>query len=74
MEGSELDLTAVTELADRTDKLVLLRTTMYKSPSWPFRNASSIVRVSLASLSPLIYLILSEMLRAYLLPFLGVGQ
>ncbi len=74
MEGSELDLAAATELANRTDKLVALRTTMYKSPSWPFRNASSILRVSLASLSPLIYFILSEMLRTYMLPLLGIGR
>ena len=74
MEGFELDLTAATELANRTDKLVSLRTTMHKSPSWPFRNASSVVRVSLASLSPLIYFILSEILRAYLLPLLGIGR
>ena len=74
MEGSELDLAAATELANRTDKLVSLRTTMNKSPSWPFRNASSVVRVSLAALSPLIYFILSEMLRTYLLPLMGIGR
>lgn len=73
MEDSELDLAAATELANRTDKLIALRTTMYKSPSWPFRNASSVFRVSLAALSPLIYFILSEVLRTYMLPLLGIA-
>lgn len=74
MEQSELDLPAASDLASRTEKLMALRTAMYKSPSWPFRNASSILRVSLASLSPLIYFILSEVLRTYLLPLLGVAK
>jgi hypothetical protein len=73
MAETELDLAAATDLANRTEKLMALRTTMYKSPSWPFRNASSVFRVSLAALSPLIYFILSEMLRTYLLPLLGIG-
>lgn len=68
------DLTGATleELSDRTERLVALRATIHKSPTWPFRNVSSVVRVLLAAMSPLLYFILNELIRTYVLPIFGI--
>ena len=60
------------EVAERTEKLIELRTTLYRTPTWPFRNAIALTRVVLAALSPLLYFILNEVLRTYVLPVLGI--
>ena len=73
MNGAEVSNELLNELAERTEKLIGLRSTVYRSPTWPFRNASSVVRVLLAALSPLLYFVLNEILRTYVLPMLGVG-
>jgi hypothetical protein len=73
MACSEVSNEVLSELSDRTEKLMGLRSTVYRSPTWPFRNASSVVRVLLAALSPLLYFVLNEILRTYVLPVLGVG-
>lgn len=72
MSANPLSGEALTGLADRTDKLVALRTTIHRSPTWPFRNLSSVVRVVLAALSPLLYFVLNEVIRTYILPILGI--
>ncbi|HSN77970.1 MAG TPA: hypothetical protein VL334_23075 [Anaerolineae bacterium] len=73
MTCSEVSNEVLSELSDRTEKLIGLRSTVYRSPTWPFRNASSVVRVLLAALSPLLYFVLNEILRTYVLPMLGIG-
>jgi hypothetical protein len=72
MECAEVSNELLSELAERTDKLIGLRTTVYRSPTWPFRNASAALRVVLAAMSPLLYFVLNEILRTYVLPMLGV--
>jgi hypothetical protein len=73
MTCNEVSNETLSELAERTGKLIGLRSTIHRSPSWPFRNASSAVRVVLASLSPLLYFVLNEIVRTYVLPMLGIG-
>ncbi len=73
INGAEVSNELLGELSERTEKLIGLRSTVYRSPTWPFRNASSVVRVLLAALSPLLYFVLNEILRTYVLPMLGVG-
>lgn len=73
MECADVSNTALSELSERTEKLIGLRSTVYRSPTWPFRSASSVVRVILAAMSPLLYFVLNEIVRTYVLPMLGIG-
>lgn len=72
MECADVSNEVLDELSERTEKLIGLRSTVYRSPTWPFRNASSALRVILASLSPLLYFMLNEIVRTYVLPILGI--
>jgi hypothetical protein len=72
MSTGDLTHQDLAELSDRADKLVGLRAIIHKSPTWPFRNLSSVVRVVLAAMSPLLYFILNEMIRTYILPIFGI--
>jgi len=60
----------VAEMADRTDALIALRKMIQESPNWPFKDTAEVARAILAVASPLVYFILNEILRAYLLPIL----
>lgn len=73
MECANVSNEMLSQLSERTEKLIGLRSTVYRSPTWPFRNASSAVRVVLAAMSPLLYFVLNEIVRTYLLPMLGIG-
>ena len=72
MTAPTLDTPMLSDLTDRTDRLLSLRSTMYKSPTWPFRSMPSIVRVVLAAISPFLVFIINEIIRTYLLPTFGV--
>ncbi len=72
MQGVDVSNSALSELSERTEKLMGLRAAVYRAPTWPFRNASSVVRVLLAAMSPLLYFVLNEIIRTYLLPVFGV--
>ncbi len=72
MECSEVSNETLHEMSERTEKLIGLRSTVYRSPTWPFRNASAALRVLLAAMSPLLYFVLNELVRTYMLPLLGV--
>jgi hypothetical protein len=72
MECADVSNAVLSELSERTEKLIGLRSMVYRSPTWPFRNASSAVRVVLAAMSPLLYFVLNEIVRTYVLPILGV--
>lgn len=73
MNCHEVSNEVLNELSERTERLISLRTTVYRSPTWPFRNATSAVRVVLAAMSPLLYFVLNEIVRTYVLPVLGIG-
>lgn len=59
-----------TDLNASTNALVNLRRTILESPNWPFRSTSAVIRAMLAATSPLIYFVLIELVRAYILPAL----
>jgi hypothetical protein len=60
----------VTELNARTNALVNLRRTILDSPNWPFRSNTAVARAVIAAMSPLIYFVLTELVRVYIVPFL----
>jgi hypothetical protein len=60
----------VTELNARTNALVNLRKTILESPNWPFRSNTAVARAVLAAMSPLIYFVLTELVRVYIVPVL----
>ncbi len=60
----------VTELNARTNALVNLRKTILESPNWPFRSNTAVVRAVVAAMSPLIYFVLIELVRVYVVPIL----
>ncbi len=67
VEGQATPLRA---LADRIEVLIKLRKDVLDSPNWPFRDVGAALRAIGAAISPLVYLVLTELIRAYLLPFL----
>lgn len=67
----ELPPVEVGGLANRTAALVHLRTVIKESPKWPFRNEAAIARSFVAALTPLIYFILNETMRIYILPVIA---
>lgn len=72
MTAPALDASTLSELSSRTEKLLSLRSAIYKSPTWPFRSMPSVVRVVLAAMSPFLVFIINEIIRTYLLPMFGV--
>jgi hypothetical protein len=58
------------ELNSRTGALVNLRKTILESPNWPFRSNTALARAVIAALSPLIYFVLTELVREYIVPLL----
>lgn len=61
---------SVSELNARVNALVNLRRTILESPNWPFRSNTALARAVLAALSPIIYFVLIELVREYLVPLL----
>jgi hypothetical protein len=61
---------SVSDLNARTTALVTLRKTILESPNWPFRSTTAVVRAVIAAMSPLIYFVLIEVARAYVVPVL----
>ena len=71
LEGGGTATDDLDELARRTSTLVHLRKMVQESPSWPFKDAAATARSVVAVMSPLVYFVLTELTRAYLLPLLG---
>jgi hypothetical protein len=65
------DLPNLSGLTNRTTALIHLRKTIMESPSWPFKDSAATVRAILAVSSPMIYFILNELIRLFLLPILA---
>ncbi len=55
-------------LADRTEVLLTFRKHILAGPSWPFRDFGAVIRAVAAAASPLIYLVLSQLVQTYLFP------
>ena len=58
-------------LSQRTTTLVSLRTLIVQAPSWPFRNEAAIFRATVAALSPLVYVVLTQLVIKYVVPLFG---
>lgn len=55
-------------LADRTDLLISFQKHILAAPSLPFRDFGAVVRATIAAASPLIYLVLSQLVQTYVFP------
>jgi hypothetical protein len=71
--GPEVDTASIAALGAHTSTLVHLRELVRQSPSWPFRDSATLARAIAASVSPLLYFILYEVIRGYLFPLLGTS-
>jgi hypothetical protein len=58
----------ISDLNAHTNALVNLRKTLLESPNWPFRSSTAVFRALVAALSPLIYFLLIELVRVYIVP------
>lgn len=61
--GTELKTTDLNDLESRSTSLIALRKAVLDTPSWPFRSVAAIVRAVIAALSPLIFVVLSELIK-----------
>ncbi len=73
MVDLSIEISNLTTLADRTDVMLKLRETIQQSSNWPFKDSAAVARAIAAVTSPLVYFILNELIRAYLLPVLEGG-
>ncbi|MFN3979996.1 MAG: hypothetical protein ACK4SA_06400 [Caldilinea sp.] len=55
-------------LADRTDLLISFQKHILAAPSLPFRDFGAVIRASIAAASPLIYLVLNQLVQTYIFP------
>jgi hypothetical protein len=74
LEDRETEAGNLGSLAARTKILVDLRGVIDESPNWPFADTAEIARVIAAIMSPLVYFLLNELIRVYLLPILAAGR
>ena len=68
LQETETEVESLADLADRTNALAHLRKIIQESPSWPFKDTAAVARAVVAALSPLIYFVVTEIIRAYLFP------
>lgn len=69
--GIDTEIKDLAGLADRTNLLTKMRELTQESPTWPFKDSAAVARAILAVSSPLIYFVLTELVRAYLLPLIA---
>ena len=67
-EISPADLSA---FSARVKMLVDLRSTILQTPTWPFKDSATAARAIIAVTSPLVYFILNELIRTFVLPILS---
>ncbi|QIR41942.1 hypothetical protein HCG51_35285 (plasmid) [Tolypothrix sp. PCC 7910] len=70
LKKPQLGTNELEEMMKRANTLTNLRKMVISSPNWPFRTAESSIRAVIASLSPIIYFILKEATKTYLLPLI----
>jgi hypothetical protein len=71
MASDDPDAETLKQWADRAQVLEELRMRVLRAPAWPFRNATATVRAGLAALSPILYFLITELLRTLLTPLLA---
>lgn len=64
----------LSQLTTRAEQLTKIQSLVLKSPTWPFRDAGSVIRAVLTAISPLTYFLLIEILRATILPLITTAQ
>lgn len=74
LQGSVSKPQDLVMLSNHTSALIGLRKTILEAPSWPFRDTATVVRAAFAVTSPLMYFILNELIRTYILPILTRGS
>lgn len=57
-------------LSKNAGDLDQLRRLILATPTWPFRNMAATVRALLTAMSPLLYFLVTELMRTYILPLL----
>jgi hypothetical protein len=72
-QGVDADVPNLAALADRTALLMNLRKVIQETPNWPFRDSAAVARAIVAVTSPLVYVVLTELIRTYVFPLLRLG-
>ncbi len=67
MDPNAPDATRTAYLSNRTNTLVNLRKVVQEAPTWPFRDTLAITRAALIAGAPLIYTVLNELIRIFLI-------
>jgi len=62
------DVAQLKTLAERTDLIIAFQKHILAAPSLPFRDFGAVVRASIAAASPLIYLVLNQLVQTYIFP------
>lgn len=70
IDEQKLEREELEHLSKNAGELDRLRHMVLATPIWPFRNVAATVRAVLTAMSPLIYFLVTELLRTYLLPLL----
>lgn len=65
-----LDKNELENLSKSASDLDHLRRLILITPSWPFRNVYATTRAVLTAMSPLLYFLITELIRVYILPFI----
>ena len=73
LDGAAQEFEKLHLLSDRTNVLFQFRKQVLASPSWPFRDTGSVLRAVIASISPLVYFVLNQMIQAYVFPLFGLN-
>lgn len=68
INDQSLDHTELEQLSKKAQELEQLRRMVLATPIWPFRNMAATIRAVLTATSPVIYFMVTELVRTYLLP------
>jgi hypothetical protein len=68
VEDQKLERAELETLSKNATDLDQLRRLILSTPTWPFRNVAATVRAVLTAMSPLLYFLITELMRTYMLP------
>lgn len=67
LDANSPDITRTGQLSNRTNILVNLRKVVQEGPTWPFIDSAAVSRAALIATAPLIYAVLNELIRIFLI-------
>ena len=70
LHSSDAAIGQLGAISDQIETLTRLRKMVMGAPSWPFRDFGAIVKALVAAMSPLVYVVITEAIRAYLKNFI----